>query len=175
MNPWYYITLIGTPELWASICAILAILYLVLRSTVWKERTRKRKQFKGVVILFVLSFAITFCVIYLLKLAFAIPRECIPCPAPGCNPYCLPDAGFPSGHAAAVFALFTSVLVISRHKWSSLLLLILALLVSVSRVALSVYTWADVVGGAALGILVVILVWKLEKHLKLGQITPKIG
>ncbi|MFQ5648057.1 MAG: phosphatase PAP2 family protein [Candidatus Aenigmatarchaeota archaeon] len=174
MNPWYAVTLIGTPELWAFICVGLVALYLALRSTLWKEQSRKRRQLKGIVILFVLAFSITFVVIYLLKLAFAIPRECIPCPAPGCNPYCLPDAGFPSGHAAAIFALFTSVLVVTRHRQGTLALLALAILVSVSRVALGVHAWADVVAGAALGVLVVIGVWRLEKQLKLGQITPKI-
>ena len=174
MNPWYPITLIGSPEIWIGVCIFLVALYLTLRSSILKNRTRKRKLFKGVVILVVLSFMISFGIIYILKNTLAVPRICTPCPGAGCNPYCPLDTSFPSGHSAIVFVLFTSVLVISRHRWTSLVLLAVALLVSYSRIALGVHTLSDVVGGAALGVLVVILVWWLERHLKLGQITPRI-
>lgn len=173
MNPWYIITVLGAPELWAAICLFLAVFYLVARKTVWKERTAKRRKFKGILILFILSFAATFGLTYSMKAVFSIPRSCVMCPAEGCNLYCLPDSSFPSGHAATIFTFFMSLAVVNRGKrdWAALAL---ALLVSYSRLALGVHTLIDVVAGALVGMLVVILVWKLEKHLKLGQITPKI-
>ena len=173
MNPWYLVTLVGAPELWAAICIALVAFYLAARKTLWKKRTEKRRKFKGIVILFILSFAITFGLIYTLKIAFSVPRSCIVCPGEGCNPYCLPDSAFPSGHAATIFTFFMSLSIVNRSKWDWLAL-VLAVLVTYSRLALGVHTPADVLAGAAVGVLVVAAVWRLEKHLKLGQITPKI-
>lgn len=68
-----------------------------------------------------------------------------------------PDASFPSEHATGTFAIATGVGVY-RHRFG-LLLLALAALVAFSRVYVGIHYPADVVGGAAIGVLVAIGVW----------------
>jgi membrane-associated phospholipid phosphatase len=174
MNYWFLISVLGMAELWAVICAAMVVSYLVLRKTRWKVKTTGSDRFKAITILFVLSFAITFLMVYTLKIGFAVPRECILCPANGCNPYCLPDSAFPSGHAATIFAFFTSFALITRSR-RSVGVLALAVLVTYSRLALGVHSVVDVTAGAALGAVIVIIVWGLERHFKWGKITPKEG
>jgi membrane-associated phospholipid phosphatase len=69
------------------------------------------------------------------------------------------DASFPSGHAASAFALATSLALFTINKRLSLLYLILAILVGYSRIYLAQHFPADVLGGAAIGILAAILVY----------------
>jgi membrane-associated phospholipid phosphatase len=58
---------------------------------------------------------------------------------------------FPSGHSMAAWALFTLMAVYIRKTWFSILALILAVSVSLSRVYLMVHFMQDVVAGAMIG------------------------
>lgn len=81
---------------------------------------------------------------------------------------------FPSGHAAISFAFFSAIafcLYLFKNKKSGWLLLILAVLVSYSRVFLHVHRVVDVVTGAVLGLLCTLLVikgytWYIKKYAK---------
>lgn len=59
------------------------------------------------------------------------------------------DAGFPSDHATASFAVATAIFL--RHRRSGLVALLAAAILSVGRVALGVHFPSDVIAGAALG------------------------
>ena len=61
------------------------------------------------------------------------------------------DSGFPSDHAAASFAIATSVVLFARRM--GVVLLIAATLLAVSRVAVGVHYPTDVLAGAAIGVL----------------------
>lgn len=61
------------------------------------------------------------------------------------------DAGFPSDHATASFAI--AVAVVLRKRWWGYVLLIAAAVLSVGRVALGFHYPSDVLAGAALGTL----------------------
>jgi undecaprenyl-diphosphatase len=61
------------------------------------------------------------------------------------------DAGFPSDHATGSFAIATALLM--RHRRAGLVALVLAIAVSVARVAVGAHYPTDVLGGAALGAL----------------------
>ena len=60
-------------------------------------------------------------------------------------------ASFPSGHSMAAWALFTLTAGIVRKTWVSVLCLVLAVSVSLSRVYLMAHFLRDVVAGAAIG------------------------
>jgi undecaprenyl-diphosphatase len=87
--------------------------------------------------------------VQVLKRAVARPR---PCDANG-RPLALVDLpdpfSFPSGHAAAVTSISTTIAL--SEPWLGLLLLPLAVVVAASRVTLRVHHVGDVVAGAALG------------------------
>ena len=98
-----------------------------------------------------------------------VPRDCVPCitEIAGCNPYCPLDSSFPSGHAATAFAGFTAIWIFKGMKPrppASVALFILPVLVALSRIMLGVHTLTDVIAGAIIGILVVILVSEIDKR-----------
>jgi undecaprenyl-diphosphatase len=102
----------------------------------------------GLAVLFALS--VSHVAVQVLKRAVARPR---PCDAHGhlLALVDLPDPySFPSGHAAAVSAIATTVML--REPVAGVLVVPLAILISTSRVALRVHHISDVVAGAALGV-----------------------
>jgi membrane-associated phospholipid phosphatase len=153
--------------MWIFLCIALVILYFLLRFLIWKkEQPEERVVFKKFLIVFLVSIIISVLVIHGLKSSLQVPRPCVPCldHTPDCNPYCPEswDYSFPSGHAGTIFVLFTSFFMIYRKKWF-LPLFIFPALVAYSRVALGVHTYPDVIGGAILGIIIPVIVWKIEK------------
>ncbi len=159
-NPWYVISLIGSPSLWAGIAGILFVIYILFRcAKPGSERTRRLKSF---LIILIPSLAIGFLLIVSMKATLDTERICTPCPGEGCNPYCPEDASFPSGHAAAIFTGFTSFFVIIREK-RFLLLYIVPALVGISRLMLGVHTWYDILAGALIGIAIPVLVFEYDK------------
>jgi undecaprenyl-diphosphatase len=146
-NFWAVVTNGGDIWLWAFILLGLCWVYLGL----WIKQVPVRKKIKPFLLLVLPSVVLAMLLAYGLKIAFDIPRNCIMCPATGCNPYCESDPSFPSGHAALTFAAFTSLFLSVRRRWRPLLFIPPAL-VSVSRVALGVHTFPDIFAGAALGI-----------------------
>jgi undecaprenyl-diphosphatase len=88
--------------------------------------------------------------VQLLKRTVARPRPCDPWGRPLALVE-LPDPfSFPSGHAAASFAVAVPIAI--TWPWTAPLALGLAALVSASRVVLKVHHASDVFAGAALGI-----------------------
>jgi membrane-associated phospholipid phosphatase len=162
MNPWYIISFMGEPELWVVIAMVLVAVYFGLRHTSWRGKRdhRTREWYKRFLILFITSLLITLLATQLMKTGFQVPRECVVCPAPDCNIHCPEDFALPSGHAATIIVPFMALLISIRRRWAWPLLIVPAA-VAVSRTMLLVHTWADVVAGLAVGLVVTILVWKL--------------
>jgi undecaprenyl-diphosphatase len=95
-------------------------------------------------------------------LAYPEPRPLVHPPASG---------SFPSGHAAAAFACAT--VIASASPRLAVPVYVLAGLVAWSRVYVGVHYPLDVLGGAALGVLVAIALLKLEAALRRSrQGTP---
>ncbi len=67
------------------------------------------------------------------------------------------DPSFPSDHATAAFAIAVSILL--RHRRAGWLALAMAVLLSVSRVAVGTHYPSDIVGGAAIGTLAALFFW----------------
>ena len=79
------------------------------------------------------------------------------------------DAGFPSDHATGAFAISTALLL--RHRRAGAAAMIVAALIAVGRVAVGAHYPGDVLGGAALGAAVALLLWARP----LRTITDRIG
>ena len=60
-------------------------------------------------------------------------------------------SAFPSGHTATVFLFFGIWALSAKKRWLSLFLLLPALLVGISRIAVGVHWPADILAGSALG------------------------
>lgn len=73
-------------------------------------------------------------------------------------------SSFPSGHTMAAFGLYSMLTKISgkKHRRLGLFFAILAILVGVSRVFLVQHFLADILAGAAFGLAVSWLVWRLN-------------
>jgi len=67
--------------------------------------------------------------------------------------------GMPSGHSAVSFSIATAVVFSGAGVVLSLLALILAVMVSHSRLLLGIHSFAEVIAGAALGALTTILIY----------------
>lgn len=74
---------------------------------------------------------------------------------------------YPSSHAAVAFAVATAVLLVDR-RWGRIAL-VLATVVAVGRLAIGVHTLADVVGGAALGAAIALLVHAAARGLAAAE------
>jgi undecaprenyl-diphosphatase len=83
------------------------------------------------------------------------------------------DAGFPSDHATASFAIATAILLRSRR--GGLVALALATLLSVTRVALGVHYPTDVLAGAALGAATAIALWWPPVRMRLTALADRAG
>jgi membrane-associated phospholipid phosphatase len=84
---------------------------------------------------------------------------------------------FPSGHAAAAFAVFFSLALMTRSAWMSILFLLLASGVAFSRVYLSQHFLEDVAAGSLLGMGMGWLAWLWIKRYRgnwLGRSLPQI-
>ncbi len=160
-NFWAAITLFGDPRLWSLAVIGLIVFYFGLRK---RRETKYRRVLKKFLLLIIPTLLIALLGSELLKLFFQIPRPCIPCPAPGCNPYCPTNFSFPSGHATTITAIVTALwLLLRRRKY--LLLYVLAVLVAASRVILGVHTATDVVAGFLVGILFTLIIWRFRKKI----------
>ena len=152
MDLWYFVTLVGQPELWMASTLVAAILYVYLRKS---QDAGKREKTKKVVVLYIAGIWIALSLVFVLKNTIQMPRPCVPCEQGQllgtCNPYCGSDASFPSGHAAAIFAAFSSIYLATRKKWL-VPLLIIPVLISYSRFALGVHYASDIIAGAVIGI-----------------------
>jgi len=77
-----------------------------------------------------------------------------------------PDYSFPSDHAAALFAVAFS-LWLSGYKVLSIIMFVIAIVVSFFRVATAIHYPTDVLGGAVIGILAAYLIYLFDKPLNI--------
>jgi undecaprenyl-diphosphatase len=67
------------------------------------------------------------------------------------------DPGFPRDHATAAFAIAVALL-LRKRAWGAIVL-VLAAILALGRVAMGIHYPSDVLGGAALGSLTAIALW----------------
>jgi len=136
---WQFLSMFGDIQYWLGFAIGSLIIYIIL-----DKKNKKRMSW----FIFSLLPAILFSyqLSYVLKLWFAIPRPCTGLA------YCPTDFSFPSGHAAVIFAFATIGVLNIKRKWLRASIVLLACLVSVSRIFLIYHTNIDVLAGAAIGV-----------------------
>lgn len=83
------------------------------------------------------------------------------------------DAGFPSDHATASFAIATAVMLRDR-RWGAVVMSLAAVL-AVGRVAMAVHYPTDVLAGAVLGASSALLLWTAPARRRLDALADWIG
>ena len=83
------------------------------------------------------------------------------------------DAGFPSDHATAAFAIAGVLVGLLGRR--ALPVLLAAVLLAVARVLLGLHYPGDVLAGAALGLLVAIVVVRAARHPRVTAAVAAIG
>jgi undecaprenyl-diphosphatase len=83
------------------------------------------------------------------------------------------DAGFPSDHATAAFAIAVA-LVLRDRRWGAATL-VLATVLAVGRVAIGVHYPSDVLAGAALGTLIALLLYLPAVRGRIDGLTDRGG
>jgi undecaprenyl-diphosphatase len=107
-----------------------------------------------------LAAGVAWLLAHLLKAVFPTPRPFQINGGVAAVVFPLTNGGFPSGHAAAAFALALTVW--RHHKKVGIVYLISACLIGLARVLANVHYPIDIVGGAILGIIVAFVVEKLH-------------
>ena len=158
---WSSVTIMGDPRLWIVLMIFLLFFYRNLKGNGEK---RMREQLKTFLMLAIPVLILIFFLDQGLKHVFQIPRPCIPCPAPACNPYCPRAFSFPSGHTSAITSMIASVCLAFRKR-KLLVLFMLAAVVGLSRIILGVHRPEDVAVGFVLGIAAALVVWKLGERI----------
>src|SRR3954462_994590 len=83
------------------------------------------------------------------------------------------DAGFPSDHATAAFAIAVAILL--RKRGWGIAALVAAAVLSVGRVALGVHYPSDVLAGAALGSAAALVLWAPPLRGRIDWLADSVG
>ncbi|HEX3733999.1 MAG TPA: phosphatase PAP2 family protein [Solirubrobacterales bacterium] len=83
------------------------------------------------------------------------------------------DAGFPSDHATAAFAI--AVAIVLRKRGWGIVALVAAAVLSVGRVAIGVHYPSDVLGGAALGTAAALVLWIVPIRARVDALADWTG
>ena len=83
------------------------------------------------------------------------------------------DAGFPSDHATAAFAIAVAILL--RHRGWGAVTLAAAAVLAIARVGMGVHYPSDVVGGAALGSACALALWHPRARVALHGLADLAG
>lgn len=156
---WEIFTIFGDIQYWVGLTVAALIIYHILPQ---KDRKRIAWLIFALLPAVILSYQIT----TIAKDFFKVPRPCL-----GLE-YCLSSYSFPSAHAAVIFAFASVVVLATKRKDLVVLSIILAVLVSMSRVFLNLHTFADIFAGALVGMLTGYLVYKTYRayHIALEKI-----
>jgi undecaprenyl-diphosphatase len=84
-----------------------------------------------------------------------------------------PDPGFPSDHATGAFAIAFALVL--RDRLTGIVALVLALLLSVGRVALGVHYPSDVFAGAVLGLSAALVFWLPALRERVDRLADALG
>lgn len=69
--------------------------------------------------------------------------------------------GMPSGHSAVAFTVCTAIAITTENSYITLMVFLLAFMVAHSRVRAKIHTWWEVAGGAILGMIVTLFIFRM--------------
>lgn len=137
---WQVISAIGDFKMWLGISLLILASFIISRNFYKKHKTT------WLVFILVPAIIISAGVSEVLKIATHVPRPCAG------NADCPSGFSFPSRHAVTLFAFAATVFLFVKKLEIRFGSLILAILVSVSRVALNYHTSIDIIAGAIIGV-----------------------
>ena len=136
---WHLLSIFGDIQYWVGFAVCSVIIYLLLSK-------RSKERVSWIIFLLLPAAFFSYQLSYLLKIWFKVPRPCI-----GLD-MCPLSYSFPSGHAAVIFAFATMSMMNTKKKWLWASVILLAFLVSASRIFLNYHNAIDVFSGAVVGI-----------------------
>lgn len=143
---WEILTLFGSTHYWLVFSAFLLVLLLALRAL----REHMDKEPSDLLSLILPSLLIANVTTLILKSYFQIPR-----PSGLSESVILAsEYSFPSGHAATIFAITSSLSFYYRNKNTSVALLFFAAAVAYTRLVLGVHRLEDVLVGSLIGMII---------------------
>lgn len=158
---WQFVSYFGDVQYWIGLTVASLIIYPLL--------SRKDKHKLSWIVLAMLpAVLISHQVVSVLKAFFEVARPClglIDCPA---------SYSFPSGHAAVIFAFAIVTTLMAKNKIISALVIVLAFLVSLSRVFLNYHTFPDIGFGAVVGLAIGFLFYLAYKPIHVFLEKKKI-
>ncbi|MBI5554331.1 MAG: diacylglycerol kinase [Elusimicrobia bacterium] len=69
--------------------------------------------------------------------------------------------GMPSGHSAVAFSICTAIVLTTENSFITLMVFLLAFMVAHSRIRARIHTWWEVAGGAILGMIVTLFIFRM--------------
>ena len=142
---WRIVTELGGLEAWIFITLVVLAIYLT------SPRHSKSKN-GWLVFVLIPAVIVSAIIIEIIKTVVDIPRPCA-----GLDD-CSSGSSFPSRHAATMFILATAVFLNVKNFKIRTAFIVLAILVSYSRVALNYHTYLDIIVGSLLGVFVVYII-----------------
>jgi len=143
---WTFASYFGDITFWLGAATVSMLLYKVVPRKV-------KKYLNWFVFALLPAVIVSYFLVTGMKFVFAIPRPCS-------GFFCPTDYSFPSGHAAVIFSVVTIfIMFFPRKTQMQLVLMLLAILVAYSRVALGLHRVVDVAGGAFIGIFTAVLIY----------------
>ena len=148
---WRIIAVLGDFQVWLVIIFLVLMAYFILPKS-------RRVKISFLLSILILSLIVSTAIVELLKILTQVPRPC------SGDADCPSTFSFPSGHAARAFVLATAVALSIKNFGFRLAFLVLAVLVSLSRIVLNYHTYVDIMTGALIGISITYLVATLYKR-----------
>ena len=137
---WQLVTTLGDFKIW------LGIIFVILLTFAISRNLYKKHKATWLVFILITSIIISAGVSEVVKIVTHVPRPCVG------NADCPSGFSFPSRHAVTLFTFATTVFLYVKNLRLRLGSLTLAVLVSISRVALNYHTSFDIIAGAIIGI-----------------------
>lgn len=161
---WEILSIFGEGLFWIGIALIFLVYFFIAP----KKMKKQVFMFSFSVLL---AVTISFLVVYGMKAIFKISRPCLGLPD------CPENYSFPSGHAAVIFAVATTLAFHYKDKRLGIMLFILGCFVAISRLMIGVHTIEDIIGGSMIGIVIGILVNKANENYQkeIKEIVSEIG
>jgi undecaprenyl-diphosphatase len=144
---WEFISFFGDIVFWLLLTILFPIIFYL-------DTKKVKKKISWFISTVLPSVIISRFITEILKRIFQTQRPCI-------GPNCPTTFSFPSGHATVIFAAAMAVSLHHKNWRITTLMMVFAVLVSVSRLMLGLHRLEDVIAGSIIGILTAVLVQRV--------------
>jgi len=152
---WQFFSMFGNIEYWIALVVGSVLIYIALPR-------KDKKHVSWIVFSLIPAAILAFQTAYFLKLWFQVPRPCLG--LIGC-----PDSySLPSNHASIMFAAAVVIVLNMKKRLVQIAAIVLAVLVSLSRIALNYHTPLDIIVGSLIGVFSGVIIQKVYQNITLS-------